>query len=162
MRIYNKNYLITVVKNVNNFYYNTNDYVTELPLRSKNGFYINSGEGAFTGSARNNEDLKTITTPAQTRTLNGDKFGSIKLELSASGTITMSLKTGQTCTILIESNGVGNNVTAWTGLTDSGTVSIYWKNGSVPTVTSGIGKKDVFTFINVQNKILASAIQNFS
>ena len=150
------------LKNVNNFYYNTNDYVTELPLRSKNGFYINSGEGAFTGSARNNEDLKTITTPAQTRTLNGDKFGSIKLELSASGTFTMSLKTGQTCTILIEINGVGNNVTAWTGLTDSGTVSIYWKNGSVPTVTSGIGKKDVFTFINVQNKILASAIQNFS
>jgi hypothetical protein len=148
---------------VNSFYYNTSDYVVELPLRAKTGFYISSGDGgAFTGSLRNNEDLKTITTPGQTRTLNGDKFGSIKLELSSSGTITMSLKSGQTSTILIESNGSGNNVTAWTGLNDTGTVSIYWKNGAVPTVSSGAGKKDIFTFINVQGKIFASAIQNFS
>jgi hypothetical protein len=152
-----------VIKNVNSFYYNTSDYVVELPLRAKTGFYISSGDGgAFTGSLRNNEDLKTITTPGQTRTLNGDKFGSIKLELSSSGTITMSLKSGQTSTILIESNGSGNNVTAWTGLNDTGTVSIYWKNGAVPTVSSGAGKKDIFTFINVQGKIFASAIQNFS
>jgi len=152
-----------VIKNVNSFYYNTSDYVVELPLRAKTGFYISSGDGgAFTGSLRNNEDLKTITTPGQTRTLNGDKFGSIKLELSSSGTITMSLKSGQTSTILIESNGSGNNVTSWTGLNDTGTVSIYWKNGAVPTVSSGAGKKDIFTFINVQGKIFASAIQNFS
>lgn len=151
------------IKNVNSFYYNTSDYVTELPLRAKSGFYISSADGgAFTGSLRNNEDLKTITTPGQTRTLNGHKFGSIKLELSSSGTITMSLKSGQTSTVLIESNGSGNNVTAWTGLTETGTVSIYWKNGTVPTVSSGAGKKDVFTFINVKGKIFASAIQNFS
>jgi hypothetical protein len=150
------------IKNVNSFYYNTTNYVTELPLRSKNGFYINSGEGAFTGSSRVNEDLKTITTPGQTRTLNGDKFGSIKLELSASGNITMSLKTGQTCTVFIESNGSGNTVTSWSGLSDSGAVSIYWKNGSVPTVSSGAGKKDVFTFVNIKERIFASAIQNFS
>ena len=153
---------VRTLKNVNSFYYNTTEYVTELPLKSKNGFYINSGEGAFTGSARNNEDLKTITTPGQTRTLNGDKFGSIKLELSASGNITMSLKTGQTCTVYIESNGSGNTISAWSGLSDAGTTSIYWRNGTVPTVTSGTGKIDIFTFINVQGKIFASAIQNFS
>jgi hypothetical protein len=150
------------IKNVNNFYYNTTEYITELPLRSKNGFYVNVGEGAFTGSLRNNEDLKTITTPGQTRTLNGDKFGSIKLELSASGNITMSLKTGQTCTVYIESNDSGNTISAWSGLSDNGTTSIYWRNGNVPTVTSGTGKIDIFTFINVQGKIFASAIQNFS
>ena len=153
---------VRTLKNVNSFYYNTTEYVTELPLKSKNGFYINSGEGAFTGSVRNNEDLKTITTPGQTRTLNGDKFGSIKLELSASGNITMSLKTGQTCTVYIESNGSGNTISAWSGLSDAGTTSIYWRNGTVPTVTSGTGKIDIFTFINVQGKIFASAIQNFS
>ena len=150
------------IKNVNSFYYNTTEYVTQLPLSSENGFYITAGKGAFTGSARVNEDLKTITTPGQTRTLNGDKFGSIKLELSASGIITMSLKTGQTCTVFIESNGSGNTVTSWSGLSDSGVVSIYWKNGSVPTVSSGAGKKDVFTFVNINERIFASAIQNFS
>lgn len=151
-----------ILKNVNSFYYDTNQYVSTLPIKSTNGFYITSGQGAFTGSARCNEDIKSISTPGETKTLYGDKFGSIKLELSSSGNVTMSLKTGQTCTIFIESNGSGNTVSAWSGISDVGATSIYWKNGSVPTVSSGAGKKDVFTFVNISSKIFASAVQNFS
>jgi len=75
----------------------------------------------------------------------------------------MSLLSGQTATVLVKNSGAFN-VTHWSGSLNGATANtkIYWKSGIEPTVTSGDLKRDVFTFVNINNMIFGSSIQNFS
>jgi hypothetical protein len=103
-------------------------------------------------------------TAVSTYTLNGDLYPSNVLHVSASGaTINLNLRKGRTCTVLIK-NGGAYSISTWNASINGGvsTTSLYWKNGSAPTITSGAGKKDVFTFVNINNYVLGSAVQNFS
>ena len=103
-------------------------------------------------------------TAGSTYTINGDLYPSSVLHVSSSGaTVSLNLRKGKTCTILIK-NGGAYSISAWNASINGGvsTTSIYWKNGSAPTITSGLGKKDVFTFVNINNYVLGSSVQNFS
>lgn len=151
------------LKNLNNFYYDGTDrYVVDTILQGNKGMYL--AYGAFTGSYRGNAtDTKTISSLNQGRFLNGVKFSTIQLELSQSGNVTMSLLDGQTSTILVKNSGA-YIVQHWSGSLNgsSANTKIYWKLGTEPTVTSGNLKQDVFTFVNINNRIYGSTIQNFS
>lgn len=103
-------------------------------------------------------------TAASTYTINGDLYPSSVLHVSSSGaTVTLNLTKGKTCTVLIKNNGA-YSISTWNTSINWGasTTSLYWKNGSAPTITSGAGKKDVFTFVNINDYVLGSAVQNFS
>ncbi len=151
------------LKNLNNFYYDGTDrYVVDTILQGNKGMYL--AYGAFTGSYRGNAtDTKTISSLNQGRFLNGVKFSTIQLELSQSGNVTMSLLDGQTSTVLVKNSGA-YIVQHWSGSLNGSTANskIYWKLGIEPTVTSGDLKQDVFTFVNINNRIYGSTIQNFS
>jgi len=118
--------------------------------------------GAITSSFKSLSSTVTITSGNPYRIIYGDAYASTLLQLSASGYVTMSLTSGQTATVLVQNNS-NYNVTKWSGSFSGGTANtkIYWKNGTAPTITSGDTKKDVITFVNINNRIFASAIQNF-
>ena len=151
------------LKNLNNFYWDgINSYVIEKQLLVNRG--ISVPNGAFTGSYRGNAtDTRDITSLNQGRFLNGVKYSTISLELSQSGNVTMSLLDGQTSTVLVKNSGA-YTVQHWSGSLNGSTANtkIYWKLGTEPTVTSGNLKQDLFTFVNVKNRIYGSADQNFS
>jgi hypothetical protein len=151
------------LKNLNNFYWDgTNSYVIEKQLQVDQGIKVLNG--AFTGSYRGNDtDTKTISSLNQGRFLNGVKYSTLILELSQSGNVTMSLLDGQTSTVLVK-NSSTYTVQHWSGSLNGSTANtkIYWKSGVEPSVTSGNLKQDVFTFVNIKDRIYGSAIQNFS
>jgi hypothetical protein len=122
------------------------------------------GNGSITGSYRGNPtDTKTISSLNQGRFLNGVKYATLILELSQSGNVTMSLLDGQTSTVLVKNSNT-YTIQHWSGSLNGSTANtkIYWKSGVEPSVTSGNLKQDVFTFVNVKDRIYGSAIQNFS
>ena len=122
------------------------------------------GNGSITGSYRGNPtDTKTISSLNQGRFLNGVKYSTLILELSQSGNVTMSLLDGQTSTVLVKNSNT-YTIQHWSGSLNGSTANtkIYWKSGVEPSVTSGNLKQDVFTFVNVKDRIYGSAIQNFS
>lgn len=151
------------LKNLNNFYWDgTNTYVIQTQLQANQGIKVLNG--AFTGSYRGNAtDTKTISSLNQGRFLNGVKYSTLILELSQSGNVTMSLLDGQTSTVLVK-NSSTYTIQHWSGSLNGSTANtkIYWKSGVEPSVTSGNLKQDVFTFVNVKDRIYGSAIQNFS
>jgi len=127
---------------------------------------VNTNNG-LTGSVRGvvTSPLTTVTVSAATTyTIDADSYPSVVLDVQATGaTVTVQMRKGKTCTILVKNNGA-YSISTWNTSTDGGatTTSLYWKNGSTPTITSGIGKLDVFTFVNINDYVLGSAIQNFS
>ena len=99
---------------------------------------------------------------AGTATINGDLYPSSKLTVNGTGgTVTVNLRKGKTCTVYVNNTGA-YTISTWNVSIDGGvtTTSIYWKNATVPSITSS--GKDVFTFVNIDNNVFASAIQNFS
>jgi hypothetical protein len=127
---------------------------------------VNTNNG-LTGSIHGvvTSPLTTVTiSSAITYTINGDLYPSVVLDVQATGaTVTVRLRTGKTCTVLIKNNGA-YSISTWNTSTNGGatTTSLYWKNGTTPTITSGAAKLDVFTFVNINNYVLGSSIQNFS
>ena len=151
------------LKNLNNFYWDgVNTYIIEKQLRVDQGIKVLNG--AFTGSYRGNDtDTETISSLNEGKVLNGVRYSTISLELSQSGNVTMSLLDGQTSTVLVKNSGAFN-VTNWSGSLNgtSANTKIYWKLGVEPTVTSGNLKQDIFSFVNIKNRIYGSADQDFS
>lgn len=99
---------------------------------------------------------------AGTATINGDLYPSSKLTVNGTGgTVTINLRKGKTCTVYVNNTGA-YTISTWNVSIDGGatTTSIYWKNATVPSITSS--GKDVFTFVNIDDNVFASAIQNFS
>lgn len=127
---------------------------------------VNTNYG-LTGSIRGvvTSPLTTVTiSSATTYIINADLYPSVVLDVQATGaTVTVRLREGKTCTVLIKNNGA-YSISTWNTSTDGGvtTTSLYWKNGSAPTITSGASKLDVFTFVNINDYVLGSAVQNFS
>ena len=74
----------------------------------------------------------------------------------------MSLYNGQTTSVFVE-NGGAYAVTKWSGSLNNvdANTKIYWPGGITPTITTGIGKKDIFLFRNIENKIFGTIVQNF-
>jgi hypothetical protein len=79
----------------------------------------------------------------------------------------MSLFSGQTCTILVknttEQSGP-HKVLKWSGSLDGSeaTTKIYWRNGNSASITQANNAKDVITFVNIDDKIFGTVINNFS
>ena len=46
-------------------------------------------------------------------------------------------------------------------ITTTANTKIYWKNGLSASITQGDQKKDIITFVNINNKIFGSAVNNF-
>jgi len=151
------------VKDVGNFYYNPSSPSWNLgvPLLVNGGLYVLNG--GITGSLKSLESSYTISSLNESKFINGVNYSSNVLQLSQSGNVTMSLLSGQTATVLVKNSGAFN-VTHWSGSLNGATANtkIYWKSGIEPTVTSGDLKRDVFTFVNINNMIFGSSIQNFS
>lgn len=122
------------------------------------------GVGCITGSYKGFDTSTTISSPGNLyEILQGHIYPSILLELSASGYCTMSLMAGQTTTVFVQNSG-NFKVLKWSGSLDGGSTAntkIYWKNGLSASITQGDQKKDVITFVNINNKIFGSAINNF-
>lgn len=127
---------------------------------------VNTNNG-LTGSVRGvvTSPLTTVTVSAATTyTIDADSYPSVVLDVQATGaTVTVQMRKGKTCTILVKNNGA-YSISTWNTSTDGGatTTSLYWRSGVTPTITSGAGKLDVFTFVNINDYVLGSAIQNFS
>jgi len=151
------------VKDVGNFYYNPSSPSWNLgvPLLVNGGLYVLNG--GITGSLKSLESSYTVSSLNESKFINGVNYSSNVLQLSQSGNVTMSLLSGQTATVLVKNSGAFN-VTHWSGSLNGATANtkIYWKSGIEPTVTSGDLKRDVFTFVNINNMIFGSSIQNFS
>jgi hypothetical protein len=140
---------------------------------SANILYFNPGtisvtsiqvSNAITGSFKGNTDVVTIESGDLYQTITGHLNSTAFLELSASGYVTLSLMSGQTTTVLVQNTG-NYKVLKWSGSLDGGATAntkIYWKNGLSSSITQGDQKKDVITFININDKIFGSSVNNFS
>jgi hypothetical protein len=148
-----------VIKTAPGFSYSVGSdlYVFNRSVNTNNGL-TGSIHGVVTSP------LNTVTiSSATTYIINADLYPSVVLDVQATGaTVTVRLRKGKTCTVLIKNNGA-YSISTWNTSTDGGatTTSLYWKNGSVPTITSGAGKLDLFTFVNTNNYVLGLADQNF-
>lgn len=144
------------------FYYDSanNNYTVQSKIVASKG--INISADALTGSYVSISNTKTISSAGVGQLINGINFQSVTLQLSQSAPVTMSLLSGQTCRVLVK-NSSTYNVTHWSGSLNgtSANTKIYWKNGTEPTITSGNLKKDLVTFTNINNFILATIDQNF-
>jgi hypothetical protein len=151
------------VKDVGNFYYNPSSPSWNLgvPLLVNGGLYVLNG--GITGSLKSLESSYTVSSLNESKFIDGINYSSNILQLSQSGNVTMSLLSGQTSTVLVKNSGAFS-VTHWSGSLNGTTANtkIYWKSGIEPSVTSGDLKQDVFTFVNINNRIYGSSIQNFS
>lgn len=149
------------LKNLNNFYWDgVNTYVIQTQLQVDQGI---QSTGGFTGSFVGDSATVTVTGASPYKKINGHKKSSVKLNLSASGYCTMSLMAGQTTTVFVQNSG-NFKVLKWSGSLDGGSTAntkVYWKNGLSASITQGDQKKDVITFVNIDNKIFGSAINNF-
>ena len=148
------------IRDYNNFYWNGVYYNCDTNIRAK-GFDLSGG--AFTGSFVGNSQTITIEAGNLYRIIDGDQYPSVLLRLSSSGYCTMSLMRGQTSTVLVQNSG-NYKVLKWSGSLDGGTTAntkIYWKNGLSASITQGDKKKDIITFVNIDNRIFGSAINNF-
>ena len=164
------------LKNLNNFYYNGGAWNSSVPLNvsgrlNSDGITVGPHNGGITSSYVGYTQNKTIESPSNLyQVLSGHKNSSIRLALSASGYCTMSLMKGQTTTVLVK-NQNNFTVSKWSGSLDGGTTAntkVYWSaNGPgtaptyTPTITSGNNKKDLITFVNVDDKIFGTIVQNF-
>ena len=54
---------------------------------------------------------------------------------------------------------VGSSITVDGGTTAN--TKVYWKNGLSASITQGAQKKDIITFVNIDDKIFGSAVNNF-
>jgi len=158
------------------FNYSLQSYICDVLFRankitSDNGITVTNG--AFTGSfVGNSAEVDVPTGPGPTQYVNiyGHNISTTKLKLSASAYCTMSLMEGQTTSVLVQNNA-SFTVLKWSGSLDGGTTAntkVYWSaNGGgspptyTPTITSGNGKKDLITFVNVDNKIIGTIVQDF-
>lgn len=153
----------------NNFRFNqaSQKYVCDVLFQS-NKFTSDNGitvtAGAVTGSFVGYNQTKTISSPSNLyQVLLGHKNSFITLKLSASGYCTMSLMRGQTTSVFVQNSGLFK-VLKWSGSLDGGNTAstkVYWKNGLSSSITQGDQKKDIITFVNIDNKIFGSAVNNF-
>jgi hypothetical protein len=136
-----------------------------------NTITVGESTGGITSSFKGYAQNKTISSPSDLyQVLSGHKYSSIRLALSASGYCTMSLMKGQTTSVLAKNSGAFT-VSKWSGSLDGGATAntkVYWSaNGPgvsptyTPTITSGNGKKDLITFVNVDDKIIGTIVQDF-
>ena len=136
-----------------------------------NSITVGESTGGITSSFKGYSQNKTISSPSDLyQVLSGHKYSSIRLALSASGFCTMSLMKGQTTSVLVKNSGAFT-VSKWSGSLDGGATAatkVYWSaNGPgvsptyTPTITSGNGKKDLITFVNVDDKIIGTIVQDF-
>jgi len=148
------------LKNLGNFYYNGGAWNITVPVNANTGINVTSG---VTGSFKTNTDTVTVSSGNPYKIINGHQYGSVFLRLSASGYCTMSLTNGQTSTIFVQNTG-NYKVLKWSGSLDGGVTAntkIYWKNGLSASITQGDQKKDVITFVNINNKIFGTTENNF-
>jgi hypothetical protein len=149
------------LKNLNNFYWDgVNTYVIQTQLQVDQGIKSNGG---FTGSFVGNSQTVNVTVASPYKIIYGNNNSSVKLKLSASAYCTMSLLKGQTSNVFVHNSGKFK-VLKWSGSLDGGSTAntkIYWKNGLSASITMATGSKDVITFVNIDDKIFGSAINNF-
>jgi len=153
------------IRDYNNFAYDgIGTYTCTAKLKSTSGMEVTAG--AFTGSFVGNSQTVTVPTgtgPTQYIKIYGHNNSSVRLRLSASAYCTMSLLKGQTTSVLVLNSGLFK-VLKWSGSLDGGNTAstkVYWKNGLSASITQGDQKKDIITFVNIDNKIFGSAVNNF-
>jgi hypothetical protein len=145
------------------FRYDGVKWIFVEPVQVNQNVTATSFTGSLNGVVTSPQTTKIISnvSPGDDQVvLNGDIYPNTFLMLSSSGYVTMSLKQGQSCAVLIQSAGSGYDVLEWSGSLDGGNTAntnILWPNGTQPSITSGDLKKDLFTFINVSNFIVGYA-----
>ena len=156
---------VRTLKNLNNFYWDgVNSYVIETQLQVNKGIKVLNG--AFTGSCVGYSQTVTVPPglgPNQYKLISGHTYSSVFLKLSSSAYCTMSLMKGQTTSVFVQNSG-NYKVLKWSGSLDGGATSstkVYWKNGLSASITQGDQKKDIITFVNINDKIFGSAVNNF-
>lgn len=151
----------TLAQSPNFYYESANDvYQVQSTFNFQKGAY--SLNSAFTGSFVTSHNKKTISSLNVGVNIDGIKYQSATLQLSQSAPVTMSILSGQTCKVLVKNSGA-YNVTHWSGSLNgiNANAKIYWVGGTEPTITSGNLKKDLITFTNINDYILATINQNF-
>lgn len=79
-----------------------------------------------------------------------------RLVLSTNGTMADAVnKTDGATYILIVTQGTGSNTLAWNA-------TYKWPGGTAPTLTTGSGKSDIFTFVSNGTNLFGVASQNYS
>jgi hypothetical protein len=79
-----------------------------------------------------------------------------RLVLSTNGTMSdASNKVDGSVYILLVTQGTGSNTLAWNA-------TYKWPGGTAPTLTTGVGKSDIFTFISNGTSLFGVASQNYS
>ena len=159
------------LKNVSNFNYNGGAWNSSVPLivsdrLTANSITVGESTGGITSSFKGYSQTVTVPTgtgATQYKTISGHKYSSVFLKLSASAYCTMSLMKGQTTSVFVQNSGPFK-VLKWSGSLDGGNTAstkIYWKNGLSASITQGDQKKDIITFVNINDKIFGSAVNNF-
>jgi cytoskeletal protein CcmA (bactofilin family) len=152
--------------------YDGEKWIIQEWLQTNNGILSNAGisipvgDGAFTGSYVAHTNTATISEESDNlyKIIRGDIYASNFLKLSSSGYCTMSLRRGQTSTVFVQNSGP-YKIFKWSGSLDGGTsanTKIYWKNAQSASITQGDQKKDVITFVNINDKIFGTVINNFA
>lgn len=159
------------LKNVSNFNYNGGVWNSSVPLivsdrLTANSITVGETTGGITSSFKGYSQTVTVPTgtgATQYKTISGHKYSSVFLKLSSSAYCTMSLMKGQTTSVFVQNSG-NYKVLKWSGSLDGGATSstkVYWKNGLSASITQGDQKKDIITFVNINDKIFGSAVNNF-
>jgi hypothetical protein len=79
-----------------------------------------------------------------------------RLVLSTNGTMADAQnKVDGAVYILVVTQGVGSNTLAWNA-------TYKWPGGTAPTLTTGVGKSDIFTFVSNGTSMFGVASQNYS
>jgi len=108
------------------------------------GIAGNQGFQGFQGTGPLSNLLYTETYAATT-TFNIDANGVLqRVVLTASATFAITLSTNRTFVLLVEQGGVGSYTVSWFS-------TINWAGGTIPTLTTTVGKTDAFGFIRTSS-----------
>ena len=104
-----------------------------------------AGSGSWTAvSAGVLEGVKTVTAAGSAQTVPDPAATSItKLTLTAACALTFpTAKAGASFTLLLAQGGSGSYTVTWPG-------TVSWASGTAPTLTTTVGKTDIFSFLCV-------------
>lgn len=124
-----------------------------------------SATASIANNLQSNIGSYAINSHGGSQIIDGNTYCMAELDLNATGSVTMSLQSGRTSTLYV--NNAGFHTCSFSASINgtSATNKIYWPYGFVPNVTTASGVnngKDVFTFVNINNIIFGSYIQQFS
>lgn len=97
-------------------------------------------------------DTQTVLSVSNAFTIDGNTSGCWYHELTENTTVTVTAHEGQTVTLTIKQNASAAKTVAYSG--------VKWAGGTAPTMSAGLSKVDVMTFIKVNGVVYGSYVQD--